>query len=74
MKDLNNKKVKINVDQILERGKYGEKYLKFISENKDKVFTAKLDVDNCYTIMYILEEDDSYPKWLFWENDLEVIS
>ena len=71
--NIDNKKVKIDVEKIIERGKISNKFKKFITENKDTVFTAVLDIKNNYTIMYKLKEDDSNPKWLFWIEDLIVM-
>lgn len=71
--NIDNKKVKIDVEKIIERGKISNKFKKFITENKDTVFTAVLDIKNNYTIMYELKEDDSNPKWLFWIEDLIVM-
>jgi len=73
MENISGRKVKIKTDKILERGKYSDKFTKFITENKNNTFTAKLDVDNFYTFMYILEEDESTPQWLFWIDDLDLV-
>lgn len=67
--NIDGKKVKINVDKILER-KNSERFIKFLNSSRDKVFTAILDVDNHYTMMYTLKEDASEVKWLFWLEDL----
>lgn len=64
---LNGKTVKINTDKILEKHN-STKFIKFVEDNKDKVFTALLYGN--YTQMYVLDEDISTPKWLFFENDL----
>lgn len=69
LQNINGKKVKINVDKILER-KNSERFIKFLNSSRDKVFTAILDVDNHYTMMYTLKEDTSEVKWLFWLEDL----
>lgn len=73
MANLNNCKVKIKTQDILNRGKYSKKYTDFIKKNKNTIFTAKLDVDKGCTMMYKLLEDTSVPTWLFWENDLELV-
>lgn len=69
-KNLDNKKVKINVDRIKARGKISIRFEEFLDKNKDKIFTAKLDVEKGYTMMYILEEDTNQIKWLFHVDDL----
>lgn len=70
--NIDGKKVKINVDKILER-KSSERFVKFLNSSRDKVFTAILDVNNHYTMMYTLKEDTSEVKWLFWVEDLILI-
>lgn len=69
MKDLNNKKVILNYDK-LSKNNLSVRFRNFIESNKDKVFTASLDVDNHYTVMYVLKEDESEIKWLFYLDDL----
>ena len=64
---LDGKRVIINVDKLL--GNHNSvKFREFINANRDTVFTASL----CgkYTQMYILDEDMSSPKWMFFEDDL----
>lgn len=70
--NIDGKKVKINVDKILER-KNSERFINFLNSSKDKIFTAILDVDNHYTMMYTLKEDTSEIKWLFWVEDLILV-
>lgn len=69
LQNIDGKKVKINVDKILER-KNSERFINFLNGSRDKVFTAILDVNNHYTMMYTLKEDTSEVKWLFWVEDL----
>lgn len=64
---LNGKKVKINVDKLLLNHN-SVKFRNFIENNRDVVFTASLY--GKYTQMYMLDEDMSAPKWLFFEDDL----
>ena len=71
MKNITNKRVKINVENFSNR-KLSKKFKNFLDENKDKVFTAILDINNRYTVMYTLKEDKSVPKWLFFIEDLII--
>ena len=64
---LNNKKVKINVDKLLE-SHHSVKFAEFLNQNRDVIFTAYLY--GKYTQMYYLKEDISAPRWLFFEDDL----
>ena len=64
---LDGKKVIINVDKLL--GNHNSvKFREFINANRYTVFTASLY--GKYTQMYILDEDISSPKWMFFEDDL----
>lgn len=64
---LDGKRVIINVDKLL--GNHNSvKFREFINANRDTVFTASLY--GKYTQMYILDEDMSSPKWMFFEDDL----
>lgn len=64
---LDGKRVIINVDKLL--GNHNSvKFREFINANRDTVFTASLY--GKYTQMYILNEDMSSPKWIFFEDDL----
>lgn len=64
---LDGKKVLINVDKLLSNHN-SVKFREFINANRNKVFTASLY--GKYTQMYILDEDVSSPKWMFFEDDL----
>lgn len=64
---LDGKKVIINVDKLLSNHN-SVKFREFINANRDTVFTASLY--GKYTQMYILDEDISSPKWMFFEDDL----
>lgn len=64
---LDGKRVIINVDKLL-RNHNSVKFREFINANRDTVFTASLY--GKYTQMYILDEDMSSPKWMFFEDDL----
>lgn len=70
------KKVKINVDRIMNRKMpISNKFKNFISRNKDNVFTA-LDTKNGtkFTgLIYELKEDNSPVKWLFYQEDLILV-
>lgn len=64
---LDGKRVIINVDKLLSNHNT-VKFREFINANRDTVFTASLY--GKYTQMYILDEDMSSPKWMFFEDDL----
>lgn len=64
---LDGKKVLINVDKLLTNHN-SVKFREFLNANRNTVFTASLY--GKYTQMYILDEDVSSPKWMFFENDL----
>lgn len=64
---LDGKKVLINVDKLLSNHN-SVKFIEFINANRNTVFTASLY--GKYTQMYILDEDVSSPKWMFFEDDL----
>lgn len=68
---LNNKKVKIKVENFYEaKDKLSNQFLNFLRESKDVVFTAKLDKKYPNGVLYTLKEND---LWLFYEDDLEVV-
>lgn len=73
--DISNKKVKVNVDRILGRDpNLSKRYLKFLEENKDNVFTAELSIKwSAKNYFYVLKEDPTVPKWLFPLDDLIVL-
>lgn len=64
---LDGKKVLINVDKLLTNHN-SVKFREFLNANRNTVFTASLY--GKYTQMYILDEDISSPKWMFFEDDL----
>ena len=64
---LGGKGVIINVDELVSNDD-SVKFREFINANRDTVFTASLY--GKYTQMYILDEDMSSPKWMFFEDDL----
>lgn len=64
---LDGKKVLINVDKLLTNHN-SVKFREFLNTNRNTVFTASLY--GKYTQMYILDEDVSSPKWMFFEDDL----
>lgn len=74
---LEGEKVKLKYDYITSRAGYITKtkeYKKFIEDNKDKVFTVEYDANHLDNpILVALKEDDSMPKWLFWEEFLERV-
>lgn len=64
---LDGRKVLINVDKLLTNHN-SVKFREFLNANRNTVFTASLY--GKYTQMYILDEDVSSPKWMFFEDDL----
>lgn len=64
---LDGKKVLINVEKLLTNHN-SVKFREFLNANRNTVFTASLY--GKYTQMYILDEDVSSPKWMFFEDDL----
>ena len=73
MEDISGSKVRVDVEKIKNRGAISKNFLKFLEYAEGKDFTAKLDVENGYTKMYILEEDTSLVKWLFHIEDLIIV-
>ena len=71
--DITGAKVKVNIERIADRGPVSTRFREFLNYAKDKEFTAKLDVDNGYTKMYVLEEDPSEIQWLFHIEDLILV-
>ena len=67
-------KVTINYKQIIERSKiqnYTAKFLEWILNNKDKVFTIEYDkTQGINNHLVCLKEDSTNPKWLIWALDL----
>lgn len=75
LEDISGSKVKLATDKILkDKDKLSKRYLEFIDKSKDKVFTVKLDIkwdkNNYY---YVLEEDETVPKWLFAVDNLIIV-
>lgn len=72
----NGEKVRLKADKILERKEHlSEKFIKFVEENKDKIFTVtKYDngVGEENSQRYTLNEDNSPEKWIFHIGDLEL--
>ena len=70
-------KVKLNLERIMSHPDYHnhtEKYRSWVESHIDVIFTV--EYDKAHTdkpTLVCLKEDDSKPKWLFWEGDLEVI-
>ena len=71
-------KVKLDYDEIHDRPNYSkrnERFIKFVEQNKDRVFTVEYDdkhKDKPYLVC--LNEDTTKPKWLFHANfDLIVV-
>lgn len=68
-------KVKINLSLIRKNKdykKFSNKYINFLNENKDKVFTIERPSGrlNSWKNIWSFTEDESDPKWCFYANDL----
>lgn len=67
--------VKLKAEQILsKKEELSEKYIKWIEDNKEKVFTCEKDPnlpDDSKRV--VLKEDENDPKWIFHVNDLELV-
>lgn len=68
-------KVKINISRIRKNKdykKFSNKYIDFLNENKDKIFTIERPSGrlNGWKNIWSLAEDISDPKWCFYESDL----
>ena len=68
-------KVKINLSRIRKNKdykKFSNKYINFLNENKDKIFTIERPTGrlNNWRNIWSLAEDMSDPKWCFYESDL----
>jgi hypothetical protein len=62
-------KVKINVDKYANKNDiYTTKFLKFIDENRDTVFTVKRYKTN--SSFWVLEEE---PMWIIHEDNLIIV-
>lgn len=64
-------KVKISIENIIKRiGKPSSKFEQFLNDNCTNVFTSELIVDRSDLKLYTLKEDNTNPKWVFFEEDL----
>lgn len=64
-------KVKISIENITKRiGKPSSKFEQFLNDNCMNVFTPELIVDRSDLKLYILKEDNTNPKWVFFKEDL----
>ena len=69
---LHNKKVKIIPESYTERRDvYSSKFLQFIEENQDKIFTAKKDKKYENGEFYTLKESEI--NWCFHQNNLRKV-
>lgn len=68
-------KVKINYDRIMKhKDELSEKYIEWISQHKDEIFTCEKDETLSDTDMRVqLAEDDNEVKWLFHVSDLILV-
>ena len=68
-------KVKINISHIRKNKdykKFSNKYINFLNENKNKIFTIERPSGrlNSWKNIWSFTEDVSDPKWCFYESDL----
>lgn len=67
--------VKLKADRILEKKtELSENYIKWVEDNRDKVFTCEKDpslVNDSKRV--VLKEDTTEPKWIFHVSDLELV-
>lgn len=70
-------KVKFNLDKILSQPDFlqsNPKFRDFIYNNKDNIFTIEYDKDHDSTSCLVcLEEDNTVPKWLFFNGYFDVV-
>lgn len=68
-------KVKINYDRIMKhKEELSEKYIKWITEHKDEIFTCEKDETLSDTDTRVqLAEDTNEVKWLFHVSDLILV-
>jgi len=67
-------KVKLRYEQIIGRKDYdglNQKYKDFVESHKESTMTVEFDeaVNKKYALV-ALKEDETVPKFLFWEGDL----
>lgn len=63
--------MRIKYEQILSREQdLSQKYLNFLNENKNTIFTVKKDKKHPDGVLYTFKGND---LWLFHENDLEIV-
>lgn len=68
-------KVKINYDRIMKhKDELSDKYIEWITEHKDKIFTCEKDETLSDTDTRVqLAEDTNDVKWLFHTSDLILV-
>lgn len=71
--------VRLKYSQICNRKDWNnksEKYKQFICDNKDSIFTVEADYSGRFPFpsFVCLKEDETEPKWIFWEGDVEKFS
>lgn len=67
-------KVKIDVEKIKSRKDYENmrnEYKLFIENNTNVIFTVEFDPKYQDHTLVVLKEDETKPKWLWWEGDLK---
>ena len=71
-------KVKLNIKQIKSHPDYErltDKYKSWVEEHRNYIFTVEYDPKHTVNpTLLCLAEDESSPKWLFWEGDLTVVN
>lgn len=69
-------KVKLNIPNIKKRllNNVTKKFATFLSDNEDRIFTPRIIVNREDFKAYVLEEDNTSPKWVFFENDVDFLT
>ena len=69
-------KVTLNIPNIKKRlhNNITKKFSSFLYDNEDRVFTPRTIVDRENFKAYVLEEDNTSPKWVFFENEINFLT
>ncbi len=71
----NGDKVCLDLEKIKRHPEYDKRvpaYREFCEKNAGRVFTVEYD-EGMRPSVVCLAEDDSNPKWLFWDGDLKAV-
>lgn len=70
-------KVKLNISQITSHPDWKAKRAQFkewVQNHRDMVLTVEYDKNHTKNPAIVcVREDETDPKWLFWEGDLDVV-